>query len=1423
MPGDNILSIQLHRASLTSSDSIGSVTLETTGPGARILTRPTDSVRYFIGTEEPLVEGGELDDPGALEEAPDSENDWIELFNAGASTRSLDGWSLTDNASSLRKWNFPAGTVIPAGGYLVILASGLDTGPADGASYLHTNFKLSAGGEYLGLIDEAGNKADEFAPIYPPQDLFHSYGRDAAGKPGYFATPTPGAANPGLRLLEIVAAPEFSSPGGFRASSLNLTLSCPTPGAQIRYTLDGSEPTATSLTYTSPISISSNRVVRARAFKAAATPSASVTHTYLINQSSAKRSLPAILLGGNPALTFYGPNSSGGPAAGEGIFAIKGGSYSGAWSNNGDTSAFHYPLLRGRASEKPATLEYLPLSGVPLRTELGLRISGSPFSRPRYVLSDAATARFNPSQAIHKPSFNLFFRSEFGTRPLDYPFFEGNPVTRFTDIRARAGKNDIANPWITDELMRRIFVNMGQIGSTGTFNTLWINGVFKGYYNLTERLREGFMQQHHASSETWDVQQVNDFSDGDPLHWNKMISYLRTTNLATTTAYSGVHDFLDVDNFIDYILINAYAAVWDWPHNNWVAARERSASGRWRFYMWDAEGAFGVSGGRTISHNSFTSSASPLVIGDAQTTTSNYLPAIYTLLSASPEFNLRFADRAQKHFFNNGALRSSLITPVFNELKDRINPIMQETIGAVVNENFHNNWIFSNTRRSNYFSQLAARKHWPTVSAPNLSNYGGTISAGQQLVMSNPNGPGTLYYRADGNDPRAPGGAVNGTVYNAPLTLNASSTIRARVRSNTGVWSPEIAAAFVIPPPRPTFLPVASGDWTVNSNWSTSPGPYPNQASLLVTVPAVPTADRNANLRAPVTIGGIELPLGSSAFMNRVRDRDLGNTLTFSNSNGALIEVSGDGTGYAEFENAAGTILTNTVELRVHHAPGHLEHGALRLRESWSGPGGLLKTGIGTASLTGGGKSYTGPTTISEGVLRVTQPAVPSNSLSLTVTPGGQLRLTSGGPAEAPATYAFGGPVSLYGNGRGEAVTTGEQQGILGALRYDPSNGGINHAVIATPVLLGGPAKIHVDGSANRLEISGAFGGPHSLAKSGGGTLVLSGDLSSQAQAVTVANGPLVLRAETTAPFVLGASATLSGHGATGALSGAGTLILDKTRLSAPTLAVARHVVVFSQTGAPDFTDPAQSGNAVLALNSPPAPGTQLDIMVTSPIPASGGAVFQGGWMTPHAENLAVALAGATVRIFTPDPLGSLEFNGGNWSEIQNYTLTTHTAGTPLVEEFSNVRMLELRIGHDLAPTRFAAWRARYFPHPADLADDAVSGPAADPFGNGVSNLLAYALDANPGDPGITMLLPRLVPATGGFQFQFPFDSRRDDIACIVEATADLASWENASILFDSTANFPPLADGEGRITIPAPAAPEGRQFYRLRVVTRSF
>lgn len=107
-----------------------------------------------------------------------SYSDWIELHNPTGAPVSLDGWALTDNAANSQKWLFPAGVTIPSRGYLVVWASNKNRRVA--GQPLHTNFQLSADGEYLALVKPDFSTATEFAPGYPPQLPDRSYGPGAS-------------------------------------------------------------------------------------------------------------------------------------------------------------------------------------------------------------------------------------------------------------------------------------------------------------------------------------------------------------------------------------------------------------------------------------------------------------------------------------------------------------------------------------------------------------------------------------------------------------------------------------------------------------------------------------------------------------------------------------------------------------------------------------------------------------------------------------------------------------------------------------------------------------------------------------------------------------------------------------------------------------------------------------------------------------------------------------------------------------------------------------------------------------------------------------------------------------------------------------------------------------------------------------------
>jgi hypothetical protein len=101
-----------------------------------------------------------------LDEDEDGDKeDWIEIANTSSNPVSLLGWYLTDNKGQPRSWALPNRT-LPAGGFILIFASGKDRKPASGN--LHTNFKLSNEGEYLALTKDVPGGGVEVVQAFDP-------------------------------------------------------------------------------------------------------------------------------------------------------------------------------------------------------------------------------------------------------------------------------------------------------------------------------------------------------------------------------------------------------------------------------------------------------------------------------------------------------------------------------------------------------------------------------------------------------------------------------------------------------------------------------------------------------------------------------------------------------------------------------------------------------------------------------------------------------------------------------------------------------------------------------------------------------------------------------------------------------------------------------------------------------------------------------------------------------------------------------------------------------------------------------------------------------------------------------------------------------------------------------------------------------
>lgn len=164
-----------------------------------------------IVSEFMAANSGSLAGPGG------THDDWIEIQNLHTNTVNLAGWVLSNSPKETRGWTFPA-TNLPPSACLIVFASGRNQ--ARPGAPLHTHFRLSSSGKYLGLRRPDGSIASDYAPAYPVQYADVSFGRlKGLTNATYLAVPTPGLPNesatklPGPALMPIATPPAVAQPG----------------------------------------------------------------------------------------------------------------------------------------------------------------------------------------------------------------------------------------------------------------------------------------------------------------------------------------------------------------------------------------------------------------------------------------------------------------------------------------------------------------------------------------------------------------------------------------------------------------------------------------------------------------------------------------------------------------------------------------------------------------------------------------------------------------------------------------------------------------------------------------------------------------------------------------------------------------------------------------------------------------------------------------------------------------------------------------------------------------------------------------------------------------------------------------------------------------------------------------------------------
>ena len=319
----------------------------------------------------------------------------------------------------------------------------------------------------------------------------------------------------------------------------------------------------------------------------------------------------------------------------------------------------------GHGWTRPASVEMFEGTETPaidFSTTCGLRLHGG----------HGRLAEKNP-----KHSFRLVFKEQYGAKSLKYPLFSNNESEKFDQLVLRCHFGNAWQHWdegnrkkaqyTRDVWARRMQRRMGRTSVNALYVNLFINGMYWGLYNLAERVDDQFGKDRLGGKKSdIDVIKIEEdggnhleATEGTIDAWNQMTRLAAIVggasgSVSPADAYQQLQDsLLDIDNFIDYMLINQYGGNTDWDHHNWYALRRRGADSQgFRFLCWDSEIIQENVNENVLSKNNGSS----------------FPTGIFQNLLHNDDFARRYLRRAKVVFAEDGPLGQTSVVEVWDSL-----------------------------------------------------------------------------------------------------------------------------------------------------------------------------------------------------------------------------------------------------------------------------------------------------------------------------------------------------------------------------------------------------------------------------------------------------------------------------------------------------------------------------------------------------------------------------------------------------------------------------------------------------------------------------------------------------------------------------------------------------------------------------------
>ena len=477
-------------------------------------------------------------------------HDFVELHNNSDNDIDLTGWYLSDDPEEPKKCSLD-GVTVKAGGFKVIICSPDGTNVRDGYSFVR--FGIASAGETIVLSQ--GDTVIDCLPM-PSLGENTAFGRPD-GEDGFsvLSEPTPGSTN-GYRVGVAADAPTASIPQGVYDNVDSVTVELKANG-NIYYTLDATEPTASSKLYTDPIKLTKTTVIRCICVPEGKNKSKITDLTYVINENN---SLEVATLVTTPSNLFdeYSGIYATGPRA-RADFPYEGANYYNRW-------------------ERTATVSFFPDEGEGFSEPCGIRIFGG------------------LSRALAKKSLACFFRGKYGAGSLNYKLFDDDSLSCYESFIFRNTGQDWNKCAMRDAMITSLVSDLTDIDVQNCRPVvLYINGEYYGLYYIREKISQNYVAGHYNCKPEDTV--VCAASGRTSEEYQALISYVTSHDLSVKENYDYVCSLVDVDDYAEYIIAEMIIANTDNGNIKFFKTKE----GKWRWIMYDVDQSFRAVADPTLS------------------------------------------------------------------------------------------------------------------------------------------------------------------------------------------------------------------------------------------------------------------------------------------------------------------------------------------------------------------------------------------------------------------------------------------------------------------------------------------------------------------------------------------------------------------------------------------------------------------------------------------------------------------------------------------------------------------------------------------------------------------------------------------------------------------------------------------------------